>query len=288
MEMLITVQRIEDMRFGLNVINAWSPDFILQLAVAAEEAGWDGFFLWDHVTFEYDVSLHDPWILLGAIAACTKKIRLGTLVTPLARRRPHIVAKETATLDHLSKGRVVLGVGLGGVDREFSAFGEESDSKKRAEKLDEAIELIRKIWSGEVVEHDGKHYTLDRVALLPKPIQEPQIPIWVGGHSKPALRRASKYDGWADGGPAPSVELPGMTSQELKASITYIKKNRKEKNPIDIVYTAELPEYSQQLGDMIRKLQQIGITWVLESIHGMRYSDKEALERVKRGPPEIN
>lgn len=288
MEMLITVQRIEDMRFGLNVINAWSPDFILQLAVAAEEAGWDGFFLWDHVTFEYDVSLHDPWILLGAIAACTKKIRLGTLVTPLARRRPHIVAKETATLDHLSKGRVVLGVGLGGVDREFSAFGEESDSKKRAEKLDEAIELIRKIWSGEVVEHDGKHYTLDRVALLPKPIQEPQIPIWVGGHSKPALRRASKYDGWADGGPAPSVELPGMTSQELKASITYIKKNRKEKNPIDIVYTAELPEDSQQLRDMIRKLQQIGITWVLESIHGMRYSDKKALERVKRGPPEIN
>jgi probable F420-dependent oxidoreductase len=276
------------MRFGLNVINAWSPDFILQLAVAAEEAGWDGFFLWDHVTFEYDVSLHDPWILLGAIAACTKKIRLGTLVTPLARRRPHIVAKETATLDHLSKGRVVLGVGLGGVDREFSAFGEESDSKKRAEKLDEAIELIRKIWSGEVVEHDGKHYTLDRVALLPKPIQEPQIPIWVGGHSKPALRRASKYDGWADGGPAPSVELPGMTSQELKASITYIKKNRKEKNPIDIVYTAELPEDSQQLRDMIRKLQQIGITWVLESIHGMRYSDKKALERVKRGPPEIN
>ncbi|MCW4027443.1 MAG: TIGR03619 family F420-dependent LLM class oxidoreductase [Candidatus Bathyarchaeota archaeon] len=286
--MLITVQRIEDMRFGLNVINAWSPDFILQLAVAAEEAGWDGFFLWDHVTFEYDVSLHDPWILLGAIAACTKKIRLGTLVTPLARRRPHIVAKETATLDHLSKGRVVLGVGLGGVDREFSAFGEESDSKKRAEKLDEAIELIRKIWSGEVVEHDGKHYTLDRVALLPKPIQEPQIPIWVGGHSKPALRRASKYDGWADGGPAPSVELPGMTSQELKASITYIKKNREEKNPIDIVYTAELPEDSQQLRDMIRKLQQIGITWVLESIHGMRYSDKKALERVKRGPPEIN
>lgn len=288
MEMLITVQRIEDMRFGLNVINAWSPDFILQLAVAAEEAGWDGFFLWDHVTFEYDVSLHDPWILLGAIAACTKKIRLGTLVTPLARRRPHIVAKETATLDHLSKGRVVLGVGLGGVDREFSAFGEESDSKKRAEKLDEAIELIKKIWSGEVVEHDGKHYTLDRVALLPRPIQEPQIPIWVGGHSKPALRRASKYDGWADGGPAPSVELPGMTSQELKASITYIKKNRKEKNPIDIVYTAELPEDSQQLRDMIRKLQHIGITWVLESIHGMRYSDKKALERVKRGPPEIN
>jgi probable F420-dependent oxidoreductase len=286
-EMLITLQRVENMRFGLNVINAWSPDFILHLAVAAEEAGWDGFFLWDHVTFEYDVSLHDPWILLGAIAACTKKIRLGTLVTPLARRRPHIVAKETATLDHLSKGRVVLGVGLGGVDREFSAFGEESDSKKRAEKLDEAIELIRKIWSGEVVEHDGKHYTLDRVALLPKPIQEPQIPIWVGGHSKPALRRASKYDGWADGGPAPSVGLPGMTSQELKASITYIMENRKEKNPIDIIYTAELPEDSQQLRDMIRKLQQIGVTWVLESIHGMRYSHKKALERVKRGPPEI-
>ena len=276
------------MRFGLNVINAWSPDFILQLALAAEEAGWDGFFLWDHVTFEYDVSLHDPWILLGAIAACTKKIRLGTLVTPLARRRPHIVAKETATLDHLSKGRVVLGVGLGGVEREFSAFGEESDSKRRAEKLDEAIEVIEKIWSGEVVEHHGKHYTLDKVALLPRPVQKPRIPIWVGGHSKPALRRASKYDGWAEGGPAPSVGLPGMTSQELKASITYIKKNRKEKNPIDIVYTAELPEDSQQLRDIIGKLQQIGITWVLESIHGMRYSDKKALERVKRGPPEIN
>lgn len=129
------------MLYGLNVINAWPPAFIVELATLADAAGWDGVFLWDHLPFEFDVPLHDPWVLRGALAR-TERVRLGPLVTPLARRRPHQVAKEAVTLDHLSNGRAVLGIGLGGVEREFAAFGETRNPRGRAEKLDEACTLI--------------------------------------------------------------------------------------------------------------------------------------------------
>jgi len=218
------------MRFGLNVINAWPAEYLLQLAIAADNSGWDGFFLWDHVAFEFPATLQDPWVLLGAIAARTSRLRLGTLVTPLARRRPHVVAKETVTLDHLSKGRSVLGVGLGGTELEFAAFGDEVDAKIRAERLDEALEVITKLWSGEHVEHYGRYYTVSRISFAPTPVQKPRIPIWVGGHSKAAQRRASRYDGWAPGGTAPSVGEAGMGLEELRESIAYILKHREKGN----------------------------------------------------------
>jgi alkanesulfonate monooxygenase SsuD/methylene tetrahydromethanopterin reductase-like flavin-dependent oxidoreductase (luciferase family) len=275
------------MRFGLNVINAWPADFILNLAISADEAGWDGFFLWDHLTFEFDISLHDPWVLLGAIAGRTQNLRIGPIVTALPRRRPHKVAKEAVTLDHLSKGRTVLGVGLGGIDREFSAFGEESKASVRAEKLDEALYIINSLWSGETVNHHGKHYTVDKVAFLPKPIQEPRIPIWVGGHSKPAIHRASEYDGWCPAGPTPSVGESGLSLKEIQEANVYIRKKRKEDGQIDIVYTLELSEHNQLTEDRLEQFSASGITWLLEAIHGMRYSQTEAIERVKMGPPRI-
>jgi alkanesulfonate monooxygenase SsuD/methylene tetrahydromethanopterin reductase-like flavin-dependent oxidoreductase (luciferase family) len=275
------------MYFGLNVINAWPADFILELAILADKAGWDGFFLWDHLTFEFDISLHDPWVLLGAIAGCTQNLRIGPIVTALARRRAHKVAKEAVTLDHLSKGRAVLGVGLGGIDREFSAFGEESKKTVRAEKLDEALHIINRLWSGETVEHHGKHYTIDKVAFLPKPIQEPRIPIWVGGHSKSAIRRASQYDGWCPAGPTPSVGERGLSLKEIQEANALIKKNRKEDRPIDIVYTLELSEPGKLAEDRLEQFSSSGITWLLEAIQGMRYSQTEAKERVKMGPPCI-
>jgi alkanesulfonate monooxygenase SsuD/methylene tetrahydromethanopterin reductase-like flavin-dependent oxidoreductase (luciferase family) len=177
------------------------PAAIARLAVEAEEAGWHGVFVWDHLRWREPIrEVADPWITLTAIATATEKVKLGLMVTPLARRRPAKVAKETATLDRLSQGRLVLGVGLGGdrFAREFSKTGEQLDDRLRGEMLDEALEILTGAWSGEPVNHRGKHYLIDDVRFLPRPVQEPGIPVWVAayaGNMKP-LRRAARYDGF--------------------------------------------------------------------------------------------
>ena len=150
------------------------PTTIVALAREAEAAGWDGFFLWDHLRHRPPVTdVADPWILLAAIASATTNIRLGPMVTPLARRRPQMVAKQTATLDHLSHGRLILGVGLGrdGSGRELSAFGEEMDARKRSVMLEESLTIITDLWTGTEVDHTGDYYRIDRTTFLPRPVQ---------------------------------------------------------------------------------------------------------------------
>ena len=121
----------------------------------AEQAGWDGFFLWDHVIAGVEgVPTLDVWVALTAMAMTTSRIRLGATVTPLPRRRPWKLARETVTLDHLSNGRLTLGVGLG-VPEEYETFGEDSDNKVRAAKLDEGLEILTGLWSGKPFEHHG-------------------------------------------------------------------------------------------------------------------------------------
>lgn len=177
------------------------PALVARLCAEAEEAGWDGVFVWDQVRWrEPVVGVADPQITLSAIASATEHIRLGPMVTPLARRRPAKVARETATLDRLSGGRLTLGVGLGS-DRfagEYSITGEEVDDRRRARMLDEALDILEAAWSGELVRHRGEHYTVDAMRFLPRPMQRPGIPIWVAGFygkSKP-LRRAIRYQGF--------------------------------------------------------------------------------------------
>lgn len=177
------------------------PALVARLCAEAEEAGWDGVFVWDHVRWrEPVVDVADTQITLAAIASATERIRLGPMVTPLARRRPAKVARETATLDRLSDGRLTLGVGLGS-DRfgsEYSITGEELDDRRRARMLDEALEILQAAWSGELVRHRGEHYTVDAMRFLPRPMQRPGIPIWVAGfYGKPKpLRRAIRYQGF--------------------------------------------------------------------------------------------
>ncbi|MGH9092710.1 MAG: LLM class flavin-dependent oxidoreductase, partial [Acidimicrobiales bacterium] len=178
------------------------PARVVEVAVAAEEAGWDGVFLWDHMIRPagQPQELADVWIVMAAVAAATRRIRFGPMVTPLARRRPQKVAREAVTLDRLSQGRLVLGVGLG-VDSggELGRFGEEVDERARAARLDEALDLVLDLWSGRRVDHHGPCFTADDVRFLPTPVQSPRIPVWAAARGEPLragpLRRAARLDG---------------------------------------------------------------------------------------------
>jgi alkanesulfonate monooxygenase SsuD/methylene tetrahydromethanopterin reductase-like flavin-dependent oxidoreductase (luciferase family) len=200
------------------------PALVARLGAEAEEAGWDGLFVWDHVRWhEPVVDVADPQITLAAIAGATERIRFGPMVTPLARRRPVKVARETATLDRLSAGRLTLGVGLGS-DRfggEFSITGEELDDRRRARMLDEALEILEAAWSGRLVRHRGEHYTVDAMRFLPRPVQRPGVPIWVAGYygkSRP-LRRAVRYQGFFPVG----LEQPDQLA-EIAAELGHLRR----------------------------------------------------------------
>jgi len=188
---------------------------VARLSAEAEAAGWHGVFVWDHVRWREPVTdVADPWITLAAMATATERIRLGPMVTPLARRRPVKVARETATLDRLSGGRLTLGVGLGSDEfgSEYSITGEELDDRRRARMLDEALEILAAAWSGEPVHHSGEHYTVGGMRFLPRPVQRPGVPVWVAGYyGKPRpLRRAARHEGFFPvnlGGPDQLAEI---------------------------------------------------------------------------------
>lgn len=181
------------------------PGLVVELAGLAEESGFDGVFLEDYVFFQGDPTAPttDPWSALAAIAVRTERITMGTLVTALARRRPWIVARQAAALDQLSDGRMVLGVGLGDTgehvidDVSFSRLGEATNPAERAERLDEALDIIAGLWTGRPFSHRGRHYTVDDLTFAPTPQQRPRIPIWVGGgYPNPGpTRRAARWDG---------------------------------------------------------------------------------------------
>jgi alkanesulfonate monooxygenase SsuD/methylene tetrahydromethanopterin reductase-like flavin-dependent oxidoreductase (luciferase family) len=196
------------------------PALVAELAVRAERKGWDGFFVWDHVAYAEPVeALADPWVTLAAVAAHTERVVIGPLVTPLPRRRPHQLARETVTLDRLSKGRLVLGVGLGsGRTGEFDPdrFGEEGDPKARGTLLDDGLARLEAYWDG---------------GFEPRPVQRPRIPIWVAvtwPNRKP-LRRAARYQGLFP------VELPGPDALAEMAAET--QRLRTGDGPFDLVVT---------------------------------------------------
>ena len=213
------------------------PRTVARLAAEAEAAGWDGVFVWDHLRWrEPVVEVADPWITMSAIATATETLRFGPMVSPLARRRPAKVARETVTLDRLSGGRLTLGVGIGS-DRfagELSRTGEQVDDKVRAEMLDELLVILRAAWSGEAVDHIGRHFTVDGVQFLPRPVQRPGIPVWVAtlyGNTRP-LRRAARHDGFFP----VNLEHPDQLA-DLVATVTDLRREDGDDltRPYDIV-----------------------------------------------------
>lgn len=257
----------------------------------AEEAGWDGFFLWDHLLIfdsEQIVPFVDPWIALTAIAANTERMRIGTMVTPVPRRRPWKLAREAVTLDHISKGRLTMGVGIGAPPEiEYGKFGEETSAKVRAEKLDEGLEILTGLWSGEPYSHHGKHYQLEEMTFLPKPIQEPRIPIWVGGgypHKEP-FRRAAYYDGVI---PVHSAWPEALMPTHLEEILSIVESERGTLEGYDIVVCGETTGNERTSdGSTLEPWMNLGVTWWLEDIHGIRGSLSEMRERIRLGPPEL-
>ena len=275
------------MRYGIvmsNLDDYADPRLAFSLARAAEEAGWEGFFVWDHLGFVWGSPSSDPWVVLSAAAFSTTRLKLGTAITPLARRRPHVVANSLVSLDLLSGGRVVFGAGLGGVAEEFTAFGEPGDAKERARMLDEGLTVLDGLWSGEPLTHHGQHYHVENVSLAPLPLQRSRIPIWIGGQSAPALRRAARWDGWL----APATRPDGTPIMDkdpgrIAEMVAEIQRHRTANTPFDVAVDG----YSEP-GDaaLPRAYEAAGATWWLESIHGMRGPLGEMMTRVEAGPPE--
>ena len=179
------------------IISAGDPRTAADLAALAEERGWDGVFTWDGVAIG-TMDTYDPWVVMAAMAMRTERVTLGAIVTPPARRRPWKLARETMTLDRLSNGRLVLPVGLGTTDdAAFGNVGEPTEARIRAEKLDESLEILCGLWTGEPFGFAGRHYAFEPMTFRPTPVQRPRIPIWtVGGWpNERSMRRTLRWDG---------------------------------------------------------------------------------------------
>lgn len=277
------------MKYGLDVsITGPYADahLLADLAVLAEESGWDGFFVQDGLLNAGAQALVDPWIALSAIALRTHRLRIGALMTPLAAYLPWQVARQTVALDHLSHGRLIFGAGLGEKTQDFVAVSEEADPRHRAEKLDEGLDLLQKLWSGETFSFHGTQYQMTEVQLLPRPLQSPRIPIWTAGywpHRKP-LRRAARFDGIYIASQTADGEL--LTPKALQEALTYVKTQRQLVSPFDVAFAGETPMGGEQGAKMVQPYTAAGVTWWLEGIWVERGSVEAMRERIRGGPPK--
>jgi hypothetical protein len=229
----------------------------------------------------------DSFTALAAVAMNTKRIRIGTTVTPLARRRPWIVARQTASLDHLSNGRLILGVGLGDPpDAEFEMFGEVPDNKVRAEKLDEGLDILVGLWGGKRFSYQGKHYHVQKTVFLPPSKQKPRIPIWVGGFwpNKAPFRRAARWDGVIPLRLGSSIR-PG----DLRNILAYVRRMRTTSTPFDVAMIGwgtgkNRSKNAKKIGPYVEE----GLTWWLESLYTGRNSPNQMRARIRQGPPRIS
>lgn len=286
------------MRYGIYLPNYGAFGDVrrlARLAREAEDAGWDGFFLWDHIAGGPETGpIVDPWIALAAVALNTERICIGTTVTPLPRRRPWKLARETVTLDRLSGGRLILGVGIGLGALEWDDLGETTDQRVRGAMLDEGLAVLTGLWSGEPFSYEGAHYRVRGAHFVPTPVQQPRIPIWVGGFwpNRAPMRRAARWDGVfplfmtdeESKGPPDDVDA-------LRAAVAYVQAQRTSHAPFDVVYAGHTPTPGHT--DYVRRIAAAGATWWMEILYPWIYGWQGSgdwpfaamRDRVLTGPP---
>ncbi|MGH3274419.1 MAG: LLM class flavin-dependent oxidoreductase [Streptosporangiaceae bacterium] len=255
---------------GISVPNfAENPADLIELGVDAERAGFDGFFLWDHIVFTDTGDgppIADPWQVLAGVAIRTSRIRIGTMITPVPRRRPWQLARQTATLDVLSGGRLTLGVGLGSpAYGDFGIFHEPAGDRERAELLDEGLTIMAGLWSGEPFSYAGQHYAVDTVTFRPRPVQRPRIPVWVGGILPAArpVQRAARWDGMVP------IRYDGhrlaMVSPHDIAGVRAQFAASRPLDGADFVVWADVADDPRAVPQLIAPYREAGATWWLES-----------------------
>jgi alkanesulfonate monooxygenase SsuD/methylene tetrahydromethanopterin reductase-like flavin-dependent oxidoreductase (luciferase family) len=277
------------MRFGI-ILNAGNIHDLVDLAEQAEAAGWDGVFYYDGISIP-GMDLYDPWVTLAGMAVRTSTVRLGAIITPLSRRRPWKLAHETATLDQLSNGRVILPVGMGTLDdKAFTGVGEETSLRGRAELLDESLAILEQAWSGEPVTYDGTHYHLAEFTLRPPSLQRPGIPIWVvAAWPRPkSVARALRYDGLIpqmSGGDG----FPGRpTPEDIRAIAALVQERRPpETGPFQIVTDGSTPADNPAAARAtVEPFAEAGATWWIE-VDWQNATLDTLRRRVSAGPPTL-
>jgi alkanesulfonate monooxygenase SsuD/methylene tetrahydromethanopterin reductase-like flavin-dependent oxidoreductase (luciferase family) len=275
-------------RFGLFLppfAELADPKVVASLATQAEASGWDGVFLWDHMLARPGMAVADAWVTMAAIAVATTRVRFGAMVTPLPRRRPWMLARQMATLDQLSDGRLIGGIGLGDDGwTEFSSFGEEVDPVVRGEMLDESLDLLRQFLSGTDVHFEGRHFTVNSTPFLPMPRQVP-LPIWgaVRWPRRKPLTRIAKLQGcfpiFAGSGP-PQPPKPS----DVVAIRDALHALGAGADPDIVVRFVLSRQDASSMHDTIAELEDAGVTWILEAIApGAPASDVADVARA--GPP---
>jgi Luciferase-like monooxygenase len=287
-------RQVSELRYGF-VIPGGEANEIVAMAREAEEAGWDGVFIPDCIaieTAEHPASpWFDPWVLLSAMATLTTRVRLGTMLTAVSRRRPWKLARETMTLDHLSGGRLILPVGLGALDDVgFGKVGEPTDRKTRAELLDEGLDILTGLWSGKPFSYQGKHHTLDEMTFLPPPVQTPRISIWVAGAwpREKSMARVLRYDGLLPDKIDADGARDNVTPDDLRAMKLYIEERRTAATPFDIVYEGRTPgDDPARAAEIVRPYAEAGTTWWMEAMWEAPNTPADVRARIQQGPPRV-
>lgn len=279
------------MQYGI-VISVSDVRELVNLACEAEAAGWDGVFIADAIGIEAKgvpaSPWFDPWIALAAMAERTERVRLGPLITPPSRRRPWKLAREAATLDHLSNGRVILSLGLGAAEHDggFYKVDEAMDLKTRAQLLDESLDIIAGLWSGKPFSYDGEHHHVDAMTLLPPPVQQPRLPIWVVGvwPKEKSMRRAIAWDGIIPQRYGASPAEARMKPDDVRALKAYVEEHRQAATPFDILAGGSTPSKSRKRAiEIVRPFIEAGATWWLEE--NWTASAAKVRARIQQGPP---
>jgi alkanesulfonate monooxygenase SsuD/methylene tetrahydromethanopterin reductase-like flavin-dependent oxidoreductase (luciferase family) len=280
------------MRYAISIPNFGAfgdPNTIADLAVTAEKAGWDGFFLWDHLQAgDWAGPVVDPWVTLGAAAALTSKILLGPMVTPVPRRRPAKLAREAVTLDHLSKGRLVLGVGIGfPPDADFGDFGDAADNRVRAQQLDEGLAVLAGLWTGEPFTHHGPYYTVEGARFLPRPLQRPRIPIWVGATwpRNGPRQRALRWDGIFPLAADPEFGFRPLSVEEIAAVAAYTTAHGRSSPGFEIVASGSVLGAGGHTADTVGAYARAGATWWVETLGWPDSPAQHWSALVATGPP---